>query len=48
MAESPVRINNPNKSSEAPNIEQKRQMEQAYSQMKRKMQMENISKSICR
>tara|TARA_B110000914_G_C15473410_1_gene451836 strand:+ start:265 stop:1269 length:1005 start_codon:yes stop_codon:yes gene_type:complete len=46
MADSPVRINKPDAESEAASSDQKRQMEQAYSQMKRKMQMEEMGKLI--
>lgn len=46
MADSPVRINKPDEESAAASSDQKRQMEQAYSQMKRKMQMEEMGKLI--
>ena len=46
MADSPVRINKPDAESAAASSDQKQQMEQAYSQMKRKMQMEEMGKLI--
>ncbi len=46
MADSPVRINKPDEESAAASSGQKQQMEQAYSQMKRKMQMEEMGKLI--
>ena len=47
MPESPIKVNNPKSEETAgPNPEQTRQMEQAYKQMKRKMQMESVGKGI--
>ena len=47
MPESPIKVNNPKSEDTAgPNPEQTRQMEQAYKQMKRKMQMESVGKGI--
>ncbi|MCH1541318.1 MAG: Mrp/NBP35 family ATP-binding protein [Candidatus Poseidonia sp.] len=50
MADSPVTIHEPNESGEAqpagPSVQEQKQMEQAYAQMKRKMTMEEIGRKI--
>ena len=49
MADSPVSINTPGGSNEAPaapSPQEQKQMEQAYAQMKRKMAMEEIGRKI--
>ena len=45
MPESPIKVNHPKSEETAgPDPEQTRQMEQAYKQMKRKMQMESVGR----
>jgi Mrp family chromosome partitioning ATPase len=46
MADSPVKINNPDDAPAGPSPEEQKRMEAAYSQMKRKMSITEMSKSI--
>ena len=46
MADSPVKVNNPNNAPAGPSPEEQKKMEAAYSQMKRKMAISEMGKSI--
>ena len=46
MADSPVKINNPEEAPAGPSLEEQKRMEAAYNQMKRKMSITEMSKSI--
>ena len=46
MAESPVKVNTPGAAPEAPSAEEQKKMEAAYNQMKRKMSISEMGKSI--